>query len=147
MKSYNKILSVALIVLLLVNIVLLFFLWKEKHSDQSTRQPASNSALETMSRELNMTDQQKAQYQILRDQHFSRVKPLFDSIREIRKDFLKLMRNTIVMDSEVAAYSHRIAEKQAVIDRLTLDHFRKVRGLFSGDQQKKFDEFIQKMML
>jgi Spy/CpxP family protein refolding chaperone len=147
MKPYNKILVIAVVVLLLTNLGLLFFMWKGKHTDQSKRQPATNSAVETMARELNMTESQKKNYQVLRDEHFARVRPLFDSIREARKDFLKMIQSPIINDSSVQAYSHRIAEKQAVIDRMTLDHFRKVRGLFSGEQQKKFDDFIQKMML
>jgi hypothetical protein len=147
MRSYNKILAIAVIVLVIINIALLICMLRGKQADQSKRQPAPSAPFETMARELNMTEQQKTQYQILRDQHFSNVRPILDSIREIRKDFLKLMQSTIAYDSEVAAYSHRIAEKQAVVDRMTLDHFRKVRALFIGDQQKKFDDFIQKIML
>ncbi len=147
MRSYNKILFIAVIVLLLVNIALLIFMWKGKQSDQTRRQPAANGPFETMASELNMTEQQKTQYKSLRDQHFSNIRPLLDSIREVRKYFLKLMQRANANDSDLASYSHRIAEKQAVIDRMTLDHFRKVRALFSGDQQKKFDDFIQKMML
>lgn len=147
MRSNNKILAIAVIVLLLINVVLLLFMWKGKHPENSQRQSPQNSAVETMARELNMTDSQKTVYQKLRDEHLASVRPLFDSIREARKDFLKMMQSPGVNDSDLNNYSHRIAEKQAVIDRMTLDHFRKVRALFSGDQQKKFDDFIQKMML
>ena len=147
MRSYNKILVIAVIVLLLVNLALLLYMWKGRHPDQSKRQPAPNSAVETIARELSMTDSQKTVYQKLRDEHFANVRPLFDSIRETRKDFLKMMQSPSVNDSDLNRYSHRVAEKQAVIDRMTLDHFRKVRTLFSGDQQKKFDDFVQKMML
>lgn len=147
MRPYNKILAVAVVVLLLINLVLLVFMWKAKHTDVSRHQPVSNSALETMARELNMTDSQKSAYQKLRDTHFAHTKPLFDSMREARKDFLKMIQGPVVNDSDLNNYSQRIAGKQAVIDRMTLDHFRKVRALFSGDQQKRYDDFVQKIML
>ena len=70
-----------------------------------------------------------------------------DSIREIRKGFLKMIQSPTVNDSSINAYSRRVADQQAIIDRMTLDHFRKVRGLFNGDQQKKYDDFVQKIML
>ncbi len=147
MRSYNKILAIAVIVLLAVNVGLLFLIWKGKGSGQKGQQSNSNNALETMARELNMTESQKNNYQALRDQHFTNVRPLYDSVREARKDFLKMIQSPVVQDSSINNYSRRIADKQAVIDRMTLDHFRKVRGLFSGDQQKKYDDFIQKIML
>ncbi|MCZ2460745.1 MAG: hypothetical protein LC128_14085 [Chitinophagales bacterium] len=147
MRSYNKVLAITVVILLLVNAGLLLFIWKGKGSGQKGQQNNSNSALETMVRELNMTESQKKNYQALRDQHFTNVRPLYDSVREARKDFLKMIQSPVVQDSNISNFSRRIAEKQAVIDRLTLDHFRKVRGLFSGDQQKKYDDFIQKIML
>ncbi|OQY96406.1 MAG: hypothetical protein B6D37_02610 [Sphingobacteriales bacterium UTBCD1] len=147
MKPCNKILGVAVIVLFLVNAGLLLFIWKGKGSGHAGQKPDSGSAMETMARELNMTESQKKNYQTLRDQHFAGVRPLYDSVREIRKEFLKMIQSLVVQDSSISNYSRRIAEKQAVIDRLTLDHFRKVRGLFSGEQQKQYDDFIQKIML
>ena len=143
--SSNKILSAAVILLLVVNTVLLLFMWrgKDKHD---VKRPQGGGPFETMVKELNMTEQQQNDYKKLRDDHFAAIKPLFDSIREARKNFMLLVKETNVSDSALNAYSGRVAEKQAAIDKLTFNHFRKVRALFSGDQQKQFDEFVQKMM-
>jgi hypothetical protein len=46
----------------------------------------------------------------------------------------------------ITNYSGLISQQQAIIDKLTVNHFRKVRALFSGEQQKKFEEFVQNMM-
>ena len=143
--SSNKILSVAVILLLVINTVLLVFMWRSKDRHNSKR-PQGSSPFEMMVKELHLTDQQKNEYKKLRDEHFAAVKPLFDSIREIRKDFMRLVKESVVSDTALSNYSDRIAKKQATIDRLTLDHLRKARSLFSGDQQKQFDDFVQKMM-
>lgn len=148
MKTYSaKILSIAVIVLLLVNVGLLFFILKEKNAHNTKSQPANSGPFETMVRELNMDDQQTQEYKKMRDAHLAEIKPLFDSVGVIRKTFLYLIQEPDVDDSALGSYSRRIAEKQAQIDKLTLNYLRKVRTLFSGDQQKKFDDLMQKTML
>lgn len=142
--STNKILAIAVILLLVVNIVLLIFIWKGKRAEPRHQQ--GNGAFETMAKELKMTEQQKNDYKKLRDEHFARVRPLFDSMRQYRTSFFKMVRDTALNDDSVNAYSKRVADIQAMIDKKTFDHFKKVRTLFSGDQQKQFDEYMQKMM-
>src|SRR5689334_9921968 len=94
--STNKILAVAVILLLVVNIVLLFFIWKGKGAEPKHQQ--GNGAFETMAKELNMTEQQKNDYKKLREEHFARIKPLFDSIRQCRSSFFKMVRDTASND-------------------------------------------------
>jgi hypothetical protein len=144
--SSNKILSAAVILLLVLNTVLLIIMWKGKEKHDTTKRPTGNSPFEMLVKELNLTNQQKNDYQKLRDEHMAAVKPMYDSIHEVRKDFMRLVKETNVSDSELSAYSARVAKKQAIIDKLTLDHLKKARALFSGDQQKKFDDFVQKMV-
>ena len=143
-SSTNKILAIAVILLLVVNFVLLIFIWKGKKEEP--KRPTGNGAFETMAKELNMTDQQRTNYKKLRDEHFARVRPLFDSIRQYRTSFFRMVRDTASNDDSVDAYSKRVAEIQAMIDKMTFEHFKKVRTLFSGDQQKQFDDYMQKMM-
>jgi len=143
--STNKILAIAVILLLIVNIVLLIFIWKGNNRSEP-KHPQGNGAFETMAKELNMTEQQKNDYKKLRYDHFAKVRPLFDSIRQYRTSFFKMVRDTTSNEDSLNSYSKRVAEIQATIDKMTFEHFRKVRSLFSGDQQKQFDEYMQKMM-
>ena len=144
-SSINKILAVAVILLLIVNTVLLIFIWKGKNKHEP-RRLQGNGAFEAMAKELSMSEQQKNDYKKLRDEHFARVRPLFDSIRQYRASFFKIIRDTTSSEDSLNVYSKRVAEKQATIDKMTFEHFKKVRALFSGDQQKQFDEYMQKMM-
>lgn len=145
-SSINKLLAIAVILLLLINTVLLVFIWKEKEKPVLQHPQGNGGPFETMVKELNMTEQQKNDYKKLRDEHFAKVRPLFDSIRQIRSSLFKLVKDSTANDDSVSFYSKRIAEKQAIIDKLTLTHFQKVRKLFAPDQQIKFDEFMQKMI-
>src|SRR5215510_10288412 len=130
-SSINKILAIAVILLLAVNIVLLFFIWKGKGKHEPKRQPGNG--FEMMAKELNMTEQQKNDYKKLREEHFARIRPLFDSIRQYRSSFFKMVKEAGITDDSLQAYSRRIAEKQAIVDKMTFEHFKKVRALFSED--------------
>jgi hypothetical protein len=93
-----------------------------------------------------MTEQQQAEYKQLKDEHMKKIKPLFDSVRAAKLAFFGLMKDSTVSDSMLKTYSHRIYERQAIADSTTFSHFRKVRGLFTTEQQPRFDAFLQKMM-
>ena len=143
-NSSTKILSIALVLLLLVNVAMLVFIMKGKSRGQQRRQ--GRGPFEGMVKELNMTVDQKKQFDSLRTAHFATIRPMLDSIRSLRQAMFNQMKTDTLNEQVIRSFSADISERQTRADRLTLEHFRNVRALFSGDQQKKFDEFVQKMM-
>ncbi len=143
-NSTNKILTIAVVLLLLVNIALVIFMVKGRKPDDRSR--GKGDPFEMMVKELNMTEQQQKEYKEQKEEHFKNIKPLFDSVRAAKTAFFALIKDSTVNDSTIAAYAQKISERQAAIDQLTFVHFKKVRKLFTPEQQPKFDEFIQKMM-
>lgn len=140
----NKLLTFAVVLLLVVNVVLLVFMFKGRsHGDRKGR---DGNPFDKMVKELNMTDQQQTEFKKLKDQHFATISPVFDSVKSLKKSLFSLVRSENVNDSVVNQYSILISDQRAIADKLTINHLRKVRALFSGDQQKKYDEFVQKMM-
>src|SRR5258705_11458996 len=140
----NRVLTVAVILLLLVNAAMLIFMLKGRGHHDMKKQ--GGGPFDTMVKELSMTEQQQTEFKKLKDEHFTAIKPVFDSVRTLKKSLFGLVKEENVNDSLVNNYSVLISQQQAIIDKLTINHFRKVRALFSGDQQKKFDDFVQKMM-
>ena len=100
-----------------------------------------------MVHELNMSDQQKNDYQKLREEYLNRVRPVFDSIREVRKNFIILSRICSYNDSIMEELQQPNRTKTRVADRLTFGYFEEVRALFINDQQKKYDSLLEKTML
>lgn len=145
MKGANKILTIAVVLLLLVNITMLVFMLKGRGHHPNDKGGKMNPA-DMMAKELNLTEDQKAQVKKLREEYFKNNGPVFDSIRTLKKAVYELAKNENVSDSAVMRNSSLIAEQQLLIDKATVKHFRTVRALFSGDQQKKYDEFVEKMM-
>ena len=143
-NSSNKILTIAVVLLLLINIALVIFMLQgKKRGDKAHAKPEPS---EIMVKELNMNDQQLAEYKALKDEHMKNLRPLFDSVRAAKTAFFGLLKQADASDSLIQAYGHRISENQSAIDKLTFAHFKRLRTLFTPEQQPKFDEFIQKMM-
>lgn len=145
-NTSNRILAIAVVLLLLVNVTMLVFMLKGRGHHGADKRPGKGGPVEYMAKELGMTEEQKTGFQKERDQYFASVKPLFDSLGNIRKTFFDLVKNNSSNDSAITAFSNRIAAMQAEIDKLTLAHFRKVRSMFKEEQLEKYDKFVQKIM-
>ena len=140
----TKILTIAVVLLLVVNVVMLVCMMKGRGHHDMKKQ--DGSPFDRMVKELSMTEQQQTEFKKLKDEHFTAIKPVFDSVRTLKKSLYGLIKEENLNDSLVNKYSTLISEQRAIIDKLTINHFRKVRALFSGDQQRKFEDFIQKMV-
>lgn len=143
-NSTNKFLVVAVILLLVVNIALVAFMVMGKNKKPQAKD--GKSPFDKMVNDLGMNETQKKEFDSLREAHFATIRPLFDSIRTTRQSLYSLIKEETLNDSLVSAYSNNITEKQSRADKLTINHFRTVRKMFTGDALIKYDEMVQKMM-
>lgn len=141
----NRILIVAVLLLLLTNIFLVFMLMKSKGPGDGRR--GRGEPFEMMAKELKMTEQQRNDYKKFREEHQKSVRPFFDSLRIAKSSFYDLLKQDNVSDSLISAGSGKVAERQMLIDKATFAHFQKVRKLFTTEQLPMFDDFMKKMML
>ena len=144
-NSNNRVLTIAVVLLLIANIALVAFMVMGKGRGQK-KEMGKGGPFDKMVKVVGMNEVQKQIYDSLREAHFSRIRPIFDSIRTTRQSLFNLIKEEAINDSLVQVYTSGIAEKEARANKLTLYHFREVRVMFDGEQQKKFDEFVQKMM-
>lgn len=144
-NSTNKILTIAVVLLLITNIALVAFMMVGKGKKNGKRVGGKDPS-EMMAKELGMTEDQKKQHKLLKEEHFKTLKPYFDSLRAAKTAFFQLTKVPDVNDSTINSYYQKVANLQSQIDKMTFAHFRKVRTLFNAEQLPKFDEFLQKMM-
>ncbi|MCB0777908.1 MAG: hypothetical protein KDB99_16505 [Chitinophagaceae bacterium] len=142
-NNYNRFLSVAVILLLVTNIVLagLMIFGKGKKAP-----PKRQNVFEQVSKEMGLDSVQKRKYDSLREAHFANVGPVLDTIRTVRQSLFNLIQGQEINDSLANHYLDIISQKQMMADRMTLNHLRNVRQMFTPDQQEKYDQFIQKMV-
>ncbi len=142
MKSSNKILTLVIGLLLVSNIVLVYFLVNGKKPSKRERQDPA----EMMIKEVGMDEKQAATHKQMKDDHFKAVRPLYDSLRSAKATYFGLVKDAAITDSVAKTYRDRIAGWQSTIDSMTFAHFRKMRNLLNPEQQVKYDEFVQKLM-
>jgi Spy/CpxP family protein refolding chaperone len=145
-SSGNKILIIAVVLLLITNIALVTFMVLGRNKPGGRHSGGRGDMAEMMAKELNMTEQQKKDHKQLKEDHLKNIKTLMDSIRATKTALFALVKDSSINDSIVNTYTQRICKTQSTIDQLTFTHFRRVRNLFTIEQQPKFDEFVQKMM-
>lgn len=144
MKS-TRMLSIAVLLLLITNLVLVAFMVLDKKKPAERRRPGPRTeAPAEMVKALNMSDAQQQEYKKLKEEHFKTVQPYFDSLRISKAGFFELAKQPDNNDSLVNAFSARICAQQSELDKLTLAHYRKIRLIFSADQQPKYDSLLKK---
>jgi len=147
MKTSNtKILTIAVVLLLLVNIAMIIIMLngKHPHPGKDSRRK-EDIVFEMMQKKLNMTAEQKAAHQKFRDEYFTAIRPLFDSVTAAKQAFFGLAKDPDTSDSILNVGARHIAEKQIALEKLTFEHIRRVRALYNSDQQLKYDSIIYKM--
>lgn len=141
----NKVLAFFTAVLLITNVVLVYFLWKDKRSNLHGDKEKGDKG-DWMVDELKLDDKQKAQHKEIKDAHFARLKPVFDSITSGRSNLYKLLKEPTVNDSLINVYTKAVGEQQSLISLYTFEHFQKMRAICTPEQQLKLDELIQKLV-
>lgn len=141
-----KTLTIAVLLLLIINTGLVIFLVVGL-KDKSSKMPYSRQDnFELMAKELNLQSAQKAQHKLLREEHFKNVRPYYDSIRAAKTALYARIADTAVSDHDFEAYDAKASTWHSAINKITFEHFKKVRALLNPDQQEGYDKFIQKMM-
>ncbi|MBK5272552.1 MAG: Spy/CpxP family protein refolding chaperone [Bacteroidia bacterium] len=145
MKSSNKILTISVILLLLVNVAMVIFIVKSRNRHDNKKSDKGDS-FAMMDKDMKLTEAQKAEVKKFRDAHFSVIHPLSDSLRSAKEAFFGLLKEPNVSDSVFSSYSKRILEIQDSMDKLSFAHLQRIRNLFDPAQQIKYDEYIRKMV-
>lgn len=142
-----KTLTIAVLLLLIINTGLVVFLVLGRKEKSSQIPHSRQDNFELMAKELNLQEEQKAHHKLLREEHFKNVRPFYDSIRATKMALYARVPDSTVVEDDFTTYDAKVIAWQSKINKLTFEHFRKVRSLLQPEQQPEFDNFVQKMML
>ena len=139
-------LSVAVILLLLINSGLVVFLVMQRSRSHSHSSSHRQDAFDRMARTLNYTEAQKEQHRSLREEHIARMRPLYDSIRQTK--VILFSRTSIVEQSNsiYISYMNKMGGWQTRINELNYAYYKKVRNLLRPEQQPRYDSLLIKMI-
>lgn len=142
----SKVLTIAILGLLILNFVTLAFLIFHRPHFPFPIEPPRKEARGFLENELNLTDQQKIEFNRLREEHISTVAQIQDSIKPLKDQLFDQIKNDRVDTATVNSITSKIAENQKRIELATFYHFNKIRTLLNDEQKKKFDMVMKDML-
>lgn len=141
-----KTLTIVVLLLLIINTGLVIFLVIGRKDKNQSGAYGRQDNFELMAKELNLQEDQKAQHKLLREEYFKNLRPYYDSIRAAKTALYARIDDTTVTKIDFDTYDANASYWYSAINRMTFDHFKKVRSLLQPSQQAGYDKFIQKMM-
>jgi periplasmic protein CpxP/Spy len=136
----KNLLLLTVIVLILANVTMLVIFFMTRI--QKTPHPEAAAPATFIEKQLGFDEQQKQKFDDLRKTHHHEAEEVRRRINEEEDSLFSMLPNMTGSDSGREQLIKQIAFNKAEIDRMTFDHFRKVREMCSATQQKKFDEII-----
>lgn len=135
-------LTVALIVLLILNAVSLFILFhdhlgKNDHQLHNGEGPA-NYIIE----QLKLDATQQKQFADLRREHQDFTRKFHDEDRKLHDAYFDLLKTDNPDKTKVDSIASLMSVQHKQLEQFTFEHFQKLRAICRDDQKKLFDETI-----
>ena len=141
----NKLLTIAVFMLLILNIGTLIFLWAGRHGHHPPpfgqgRQDEGPPAFRFLVHELKLDSMQEKKYAAMRDAHHATADSLIHVMKDEREKLFDLIASTdtAAIDSQI----HAIAGNQANLESATFHHFRDLFSILNETQQHRFNDVI-----
>jgi len=138
----TKLLTIAVISLLLINIATLGFLIinKPRH-DHNKIHPAQNEGpKQIIVDRLELDDAQQKQYQLLIDDHRKKTRELHEVSAGMHNKLYSLLKTEPVNRAEADSIIQEIANNQKAIDNLNFDHFQQIKKICRQDQLDEYNK-------
>ena len=146
----SKFLKGVIVILLFINISTLAFMWINKPPMQHQPPPpppnGRNDVFEFLSHKLEFDDQQRNEYEQLRNEHHNAVEAIKEKGRVTHDRFFDLLHVKYADSTLVAQLADSIASNQKQMELTTFYHFRKVRAICNPEQMRKFDGVINEAL-
>jgi len=131
------------VLLVLANIATITMFWLNRPKHPAAMQ--GERPKDFLVQELKLDAKQQEQLEGLVKEHREAAEALRKKIKESKDAFFALLKQPGVPDSAKQAAAKAVSVNTEELDLLTFNHFQKIRALCTPDQQKKFDEILQRV--
>ncbi|HSZ24500.1 MAG TPA: periplasmic heavy metal sensor [Cytophagaceae bacterium] len=145
MNTTNKILIVALVSMVVLNIGTLGFIYyKSQHHKRFVKSEWRNefNKGEFLSKRLNFTEEQEVAFRKLRKEHKKEKDAVKAKIDSLRKQEFELLKNDPYDATTANVLASEIGANQKEIELLMSKHFLAVKALCTKEQLSDFNELI-----
>lgn len=142
----NKWLTVAFVLLILLNVATLTAFWWTKKGYQQEGRPPQGGAMTFLVKELQLDSLQQEQIKLFREEHRSATREVRRKNREAKETFFSLLEKEGISETEVNEAATVSARYDAELSKITFDHFKKIRSICTISQKEKFDKIIHEVL-
>ena len=152
-NSKNSILTYAIIILLVVNIIVIgLFLFQKFSSHKlifgcshSSKDIAPNRCLsEFLEKDLNFSKGQMQQFSSLKSEFHSDTKTYFDSLDMLESEFFTELLKPQMDTNKLYLFANKFGHLQYALKHQTIEHLIKIKLICTHEQQKKYFDHIMK---
>ncbi len=143
-NNKTKILIVLLAIMIIVNAVLLYFLYAEPERDNKENK---RSALGVMLQdEIKFSPAQMVEYDTIKSKHRQDSRSIMQGMRDEKKQMLQNLAAANFSDSAIKATAIISAQNQARMEETMLTNLKKIRSICTAEQLQQFDTSFYKAM-
>lgn len=110
------------------------------HNFKHGHGPGHPGGADFLTRELNLTEDQEEKFEVLRKEHFEKLKVNFDSMQALKKVMLQSLGKS---EAEVNGTIQQIGAVEMNIQKETFDHFNKMYALCTDSQKVILKDKLQ----
>ena len=135
----NKLLTIAVIGLLLINLGTISFLWLRKppHPEQQKEEK-----FKIIIDKLEFNAEQQKKYMNLVHAHHQSFEKLNEATCNLRRDYYYLMKNDAIDRIQADSLNTLIGKNQSEINQLNFEHFLNIKALCDEHQKVLFNNFV-----
>lgn len=139
----NKLLTLAVIGLLLLNMATLGFLVFRKPPHD--KRPERGGPTKIIVERLKLDEAQQKKHRELAKVHHEAFVKLKEKSQELHHDYYALLTTDNVNNAQADSLSNLIAANQNEIDRLNFNHFMDIKAICNPEQKLLFNEFADEI--
>lgn len=145
--SKNKILIITISVLLLTNIVTLFFYSTQKQCDHKKHREERKSKITAfLKNDIKFSEQQLAMYDSMTTLHHKSIEPMMDSFRTKKSALMNELSATGFTESAIDVTLTSLSAYQLPLEKNMLHYIKSIREICTPEQMAAFDSGFFKML-
>lgn len=148
--SRTKLLTIAVLGLLIINLTTLIFMFANKPEDhhglKGNHPHKSEGPKQLIIDFLNFNSEQQKQYEIIIEEHQSKTKEIKKSLKVLRESLYNELRNNTINNNKVDSIIQKIAENHQNFEHLNFEHFQKIKSICKPNQTELFKDLTEELI-
>ncbi|MBA2613841.1 MAG: periplasmic heavy metal sensor [Bacteroidetes bacterium] len=135
----TKLLSIAVIGLLLINLATLGLMFFKQGRPHPEHGPRGEGPKKIIIERLNFDAAQQEKYEVIIKEHRSKMQELNKNSRGLHDELYSLLTSANIDKVKSDSLIQTIADNQKALDNLNFDHFQKIKAICTDKQLENFN--------